>query len=147
MEVACKDSVFGEMKYRHRWYKEQPITAFGKNWVIKVVAKAYSGKAITAEQQKAYKAFCAKEKEAFGLAGEQLKSYVNDNLQKLSAYWNGAREVDDIRELAQMVTPQSLLFKQDGTTILLLDCEWDVEHGVAVELFPRVAVGPQVAFL
>lgn len=147
MEITYKDSVFGEMKYRHRWYKEQSVTAFGKSWKIKVVAKAYSGKGITEEQQKAYKAFCEKEKEALTLAGEQLKSYVNDNLQELSAYWEEARKVGDISELAQIVTPRSLLFKQDGTSILLLDCAWDTEHGVAVELFPEVAVGSQDAFL
>lgn len=41
-EAKCNDAVFGEMTYRHRWYKEQEISIFGQTWNITVVAKAYS---------------------------------------------------------------------------------------------------------
>lgn len=55
--------------------------------------------------------------------------------------------VNKIIELAQMVTPKTLLFKQDGTTLMLLDCVWDEEGGIAVKLAPQVAIGPQDIFL
>jgi hypothetical protein len=45
------------------------------------------------------------------------------------------------------VTPKTLLFKQDGTTLLLLECDWDIDNGVAVKLSPEVAVGGQDLFL
>ena len=120
---------------------------FGKEWDITVDAKAYSGKTITEEQQKAYLNFTAKEKEMVGIVGEQLKSYVNRNLTELATYWVSARAVVNVNELGQMVTPKTLLFKQDGSTIMLFDCVWDIDGGVAVKLTPEVAVGSQDLFL
>ncbi len=81
METICKDRVFGEMTYKHRWYKQQSVTMFGKSWNIKVVAKAYSGKRITEEQRRAYRIFSEKEEEVLKRVGEKLKSYVNDSLE------------------------------------------------------------------
>lgn len=147
MEATCKDTAFGEMSYNHRWFKKQTIMMFGKEWDITVDAKAYSGKTITEEQQKAYLNFTAKEKEMVGIVGEQLKSYVNRNLTELATYWVSARAVVNVNELGQMVTPKTLLFKQDGSTIMLFDCVWDIDGGVAVKLTPEVAVGSQDLFL
>lgn len=147
MEATCKDNVFGEMSYKHRWYKQQSISMFGKDWNITVAAKAYSGKPITEEQQKAYTSFYENEKDMVNTIGEQLKSYVNENLSSLAEYWMGARAIVNVNELAQMVTPKTLLFKQDGTTLILLDCVWDIENGMAVKLNPNVAVGSQDLFL
>ena len=147
MEATCKDIVFGEMSYKHRWYKQQTISMFGKEWTITVAAKAYSGKPITAGEQNAYKNFMENENKMIAVIGEQLKQYVNNNLQDLAGYWIGARSVNKIIELAQMVTPKTLLFKQDGTTLMLLDCVWDEESGIAVKLAPEVAIGPQDIFL
>ncbi len=147
MQATCKDSAFGEMTYKHRWFKQQSISMFGKEWIITVAAKAYSGKPITEEQRKAYLFFCANEKDMVHIVGEQLKEYVNENLSVLAEYWMGARNVVNINELAQMVTPKTLLFKQDGTTLFLLDCVWDVEGGMAVKLKPDIAVGCQDLFL
>lgn len=147
MEATCKDSVFGEMSYSHRWYKKQTISMFGKDWTITVAAKAYSGKPITEEQKKAYALFMKNEKEMIDSIGDQLKSYVRENLSSLAEYWISARAIVNISELAQMVAPKTLLFKQDGTIIMLLDCVWDIEGGMAVKLTPNVAVGSQDLFL
>lgn len=147
MEATCNDAVFGEMTYKHRWYKQQNISMFGKYWNITVSAKAYSGKPITEAEKNAYKNFVTNEAEMVTIIGEQLKQYVNGNLQELATYWMGARNVNQVVELAQMVTPKTLLFKQDGTTIMLLDCVWDEDNGIAVKLAPEVAVGSQDIFL
>lgn len=147
MEATCNDAVFGEMTYKHRWYKQQNISMFGRNWNITVSAKAYSGKPITECEQNAYKNFVSNEAEMVTIIGEQLKQYVNGNLQELANYWMGARNVNQIVELAQMVTPKTLLIKQDGTTIMLLDCVWDEDNGIAVKLTPEIAVGSQDIFL
>ena len=147
MESTCNDVVFGEMSYKHRWYKQQKISIFGKEWDIAVAAKAYSGKPITEAEQNAYKYFEENESKMVTVIGNQLKQYVNDNLQELATYWMGARSVNQIVELAQMVTPKTLLFKQDGTTVMLLDCLWDEDSGIAVKLAPEVAVGSQDIFL
>lgn len=147
MEATCKDNVFGEMSYKHRWYKQQSISMFGEDWNITVAAKAYLGKPITEEQRKAYATFCKNEKDMVDTIGEQLKSYVNENLITLAEYWLGARTIVNVTDLAQMVIPKTLLFKQDGTTLFLFDCVWDIESGIAVELAPNVAVGSQDIFL
>lgn len=147
MEATCKDNAFGEMSYKHRWYKQQSISMFGKDWTITIAAKAYSGKPITKEQRKAYTAFCKNEKDMVNTIGEQLKSYVNENLNSLAEYWIGARAVFNVNELVQMVTPKTILFKQDGTTLALLDCVWDIENGIAVKLTPTIDVGSQDLFL
>ena len=147
MEAICKDSVFGEKAYKHRWYKQQSLSMFGREWTITIAAKAYSGKPITEEQQKAYSYFMRNEKEMIDIIGEQLKCYVNENLSTLAEYWISARNVTNISELAQMVTPKTLLFKQDGSTLMLLDCVWDVESGMAVKLTPNIEVGSQDLFL
>lgn len=147
MEATCNDAVFGEMSYKHRWYKQQKIYMFGKEWDITVAAKAYSGKPITEDEQNAYKNFKENEAKMVTIIGEQLKQYVNGNIQDLATYWMGARSVNQIVELAQMATPKTLLFKQDGTTVMLLDCVWDEESGIAVKLAPEVAIGSQDLFL
>lgn len=147
MESNYKDAIFGEMTYKHRWYKQQKLMMFGKEWNVTVAAKAYSGKPITEEQQKSYSNFYNNESAMVNTIGEKLKEYINTNLQELAVYWMGARLVNTVNELAQIVTPKTLLFKQDGTTIMLLDCIWDEEHGIAVKLVPEVSVGSQDLFL
>lgn len=147
MEVSYKDSAFGEMTYKHRWYKRQLISLFGKKWNITIAAKAYSRKPITEAQQNSYMNFWKNKDEMANIIAEKLREYINTNIQELAAYWVGARTVNSIKELTQMTTPKTLLFKQDGATIMLLDCVWDEDHGVAVKLTPNVAVGSQDLFL
>lgn len=147
MENICNDSVFGEMTYRHSWNKKGNISMFGKTWDIIISVKAYSGKPITECEQEAYKDFLKNETDIVNVMTEQLKKYINDNLLDLSEYWPGARSVDQVEELAQMVTPKTLLFKQDGTTIMLFDCVWDIDNGLAIQITPEIAIGLQETFL
>lgn len=147
MEIKCNDPIFGEMFYKHGWFKNQSIFIFGKNWDIKISAKAFSQKPINETEQNAYKNFMENETKFIEIAEIQLKDYVNNNLHELSEYWIGARRVKDITELAQMVTPKSLLFKQDGSVIMLLDCVWDVENGIGIKLIPDISVASQDIFL
>ena len=147
METLCNDAVFGVMQYKHRWIKRQTISVFGKEWEVTVAAKAYSGKPITKEQQDAYKRFSEKESTEIATIEKTILAYVNDNIKELSTEWVGARKISAITDLAQVVMPKTILFKQDGTTIMLFDCVWDVESGLAVELYPEVKVGSQDLFL
>lgn len=147
MQTSCNDAAFGVMQYKHRWIKRQTISAFGKEWEVTVAAKAYSGKPITKEQQDAYKRFSEKESTEIATIEKTILSYVNDNIKELSTEWVGARKISAITDLAQVVMPKTILFKQDGTTIMLFDCVWDVESGLAVELYPEVKIGSQDLFL
>lgn len=146
-EIKCNDSVFGEMSYKHRWYKEQKINIFGQTWDINVAAQSYSGKPITKEQQNSYSKYMQNESDYIAIVENELKSYVNNNLNELAVYWAGARRIEEKEELSQVVTPRTLLFKQDGTVVLLLNCVWDVENGIGVKIIPHLLTGIQDMFL
>lgn len=147
MEVSINDAVFGEMKYRHRWYKNAEINLFGKVWNITIAAKAYSGKAITDEQRRSYQ-WCEANYESISKKiYEMIIGYINANCEELSAAWFGARRIDTASELSGIVTPTSLLIKQDGTAIMLFNCIWDKEHGIGVQICPEYSIGSQDIYL
>lgn len=143
METTCHDAVFGTMTYKHSWVKPGTLLLFGKEWKISVDAAAYSGKQITSEQRDSYRKFVDDEAKLLKTAEQQLKKYVKENLEEL-------REMNpDINadKVADMVEPRTLLFKQNGTAVLLLECIWDEENGIAVELLPDSRIGAQELFL
>jgi hypothetical protein len=146
MNATYIDPVFGEMQYKHRWYKEEKIVLFDSDWMITVAAKAYSGKPITDQQRVSYKQFSDNYDEMADIIAKQIVEYINENCESLAAYWIGARTVSSAYELSQIVRPKTLLIKQDGTTMLLLDCPWE-EGGIAVQVLPDVQIGPQDMFL
>lgn len=147
MEVKCSDPVFGEMNYRHRWYKKDTISLFSKEWNVTVAAKAYSGKPISDSQRDSYKQFVKQ----YGSYAEKIRSliteYINKNCVGLAATWSGARMVKNAEDLIGIVRPTSVLFKQDGSVIVLFDCVWDEEHGIAVQIIPTFDIGSQDVFL
>lgn len=61
--------------------------------------------------------------------------FINNKGAELSATWFGARTINMIDELPEVVTPKTILFRQDGITITFLDCPWDVEHRLRFKLF------------
>ncbi|MCC8152373.1 MAG: hypothetical protein LIO96_13270 [Lachnospiraceae bacterium] len=147
MEKKCMDAVFGEMTYKHRWVRKQDEIIFGKKYEITVAAKAFSGKPITDEQRSAYQEFTKKKSVYFDMAGTLLIEYINSNLKEMAQYQTDAGCMEDAVELSRVVTPKTLLFKQDGTMLLLLECIWDEEDGMAVQLLPEAKVGRQDLFL
>ena len=147
MEVTCNDAVFGEMSYKHRWYKQDKISLFGTEWAISTVAKAYSGKPITDQQRDSYNRFTKQATTIAAHAAALIIEYINSNCEELSLTWAGARMVNRAEDLPGIVQPTSLLFKQDGTTLILFNCAWDEEHGLAVQVFPDYEIGCQDVFL
>jgi hypothetical protein len=135
------------MTYKHRWFKKETVDLFGKKWDLTIAAKSYSGKPITDEQRNSYTDFLTKAKEYDTQTAELIMQYINDNCEEFSLTWFGARKVSSQIELSEIVVPKTILFKPDGTTLILLDCPWDEEHGLAVQLTPEYAVGSQDLFL
>lgn len=41
--------------------------------------------------------------------------------------WPAAKKIQDASELSTVLMPTSLLFKQDGTTLLLFECAWEIQ--------------------
>ena len=50
-------------------------------------------------------------------------------------------------DLANITIPKTFLFKQNGDFLVLFDCVWDIEHGLAVQVFPEYKIGTQDCFL
>lgn len=147
MEIKCMDTVFGEMKYKYRWYKMDILNMFGKDWTITVAAKAYSGKPITNEQRESYKWFKNNYDYICKRFTDSLKCYINQNCEQMAMTWIGARMINYDTELCQIVVPKTLLFKQDGSIIILFDCVWDPEHGLGIQILPELVIGSQDTFL
>lgn len=36
---------------------------------------------------------------------------------------------------------------QDGDTVLLFDTDYDIENGLGIQIYPKIEIGPQDAFL
>jgi hypothetical protein len=144
---TCIDAEFGEMKYKHKWFKEQSISLFGKKWNIIISAMSYLGKPINEAERQAYRKYMENESDYSYTIAEQLKMYINNNLYNISEYWAEAHKIEKPSDLVKVVIPRSLVFQQDGTTIMMLDCIWDSEHGIAVEVIPEVKTGSQDYFL
>ena len=146
MDVTVTDSVFGEMTYKHRWFKFEILNIFGENFSVNIVAKAFSGKSITDEQREAYAWFKENFAKVDTVMTELATSYINENCQEFAVYWSGARMVNSASDLAQILTPKSVIFAKDGGILVLFDCPWD-EHGIAIQLKPDVDIGSQDMFL
>ena len=146
MDNICMDHVFGTMKYKHRWFKDEIISIFNRDYNIKIVAKAYFGKPITEQQRVSYLKFKNEYQDFINRVTNLMLSYVNDNAENLSSVWEGAKKIKSDNELQGLVKPTSLLIKQDGTTVMMFDCQWD-EHGIGVQIIPDFQIGSQDIFL
>ena len=71
----------------------------------------------------------------------------NENFDVLCFNWPAAKKIQDASELSTVLMPTSLLFKQDGTTLLLFECAWDTDAGFAVQIYPDWEMGRQDLFL
>lgn len=129
------DEVFGEMVYQSGWKKAEMLTIFGRETRIETIARAFSGKPIQNVQREAYLRFCAEKEKYIETAEEAVRLYVEDN---------NLSEQTDLSNLAQLT---ALCIDYDGTVLLLFECGWDEEDGLAVKLTPPVEVGPQYLYL
>ena len=146
-QKAVNNSVFGLMEYDFQWEKIEKVSIFKKEYDITISAEAYSEENISKKQEESYLKFKENEKSYIGTIENKLKEYINENLEDLATYWVGARKIINITDLAKVVEPKSILFQQDGTILFLAECEWDIENGIAVKLYPEVEVGPQDLFI
>ena len=57
MLKTINDSVFGEISYKHSWFKEDEVVFFGKLQKVKIKIKAFKGEEILQSQRDNYKIF------------------------------------------------------------------------------------------
>ena len=146
-QKVVNNSVFGLMEYDFQWEKIEKVSIFKKEYDITISAEAYSEENISKKQQETNIKFKENEKSYIGTIENKLKEYINENLEDLATYWVGARKIINTSDLTKVVEPKSILFQQDGSIIFLAECEWDIENGIAVKLYPEVEVGPQDIFI
>ena len=146
-QKAVNNSVFGLMEYDFQWEKTGKISIFKKEYDISIIVEAFPDEDISKEQEESYLKFKENEKIYIETIENHLKEYINENLEDLATYWVGARKIINITDLAKVIEPKSILFQQDGTILFLAECEWDIENGIAVKLYPEVEVGPQDIFI
>ena len=146
-QKAINNMVFGLMQYDYQWEKFERINIFKKEQDISIIVEAFPDEDISKEQEESYLKFKENKKIYIETIENHLKEYINENLEDLASYWVGARKIINITDLAKVVEPKSILFQQDGTIVFLAECEWDIENGIAVKLYPEVEVGPQDVFI
>ena len=140
------DPVFGEMEYKHGWFKNSVINLFGKNWNIKLTAQAYSEKNINNIQRENYSWF----KQNFTNLQDKIfnltKNYINNYLDKELEIQSNIKQVNTMNDLLKFVALKTILIDIEGSIILLLDFNMD-EQGIGIKLYPRMDIGPQDIFL
>lgn len=146
-QKVVNNSIFGLMEYDFQWEKIEKVSIFKKEYNITIIAEAFPDEDISKEQEESYLKFKKNEKSYIETIENKLKEYINENLEDLATYWVGARKIINISDLAKVVEPKSILFQQNGTIVFLAECEWDVENGIAVKLYPEVEVGSQDIFI
>ena len=95
----------------------------------------------------AYKRFQENKQAMLNLLAEKVIEFINENFDVLRFNWPEAKKIQDASELSTVLMPTSLLFKQDGTTLLLFECAWDTDAGFAVQIYPDWEMGRQDLFL
>jgi hypothetical protein len=140
---SLKDSIFGDMVFKHGWNKEEKINFWNKEMVLKISAAAYTGEGIDEIQRKNYKDFIDNKMDISQKSLQAVRQYVEDNREDIEMYVQTDTSLDNVREL---VSPKKVLFKKDGSYGILCDCKWDIEHGLVIKL-PEYKVGPQDIFL
>ncbi|MGN0421674.1 MAG: DUF6985 domain-containing protein [Lachnospiraceae bacterium] len=129
------DRVFGKVEYDYGWCTPETIELFGKSYDITCVASAYKNEMISRQQRAQYAAFKEKRKEVLVQVEEIIKQYVQKNYADYSG------------RLKESIIPRELIFHQNGDTGILFDCEWDIETGIVVGIFPQLSIINPDSFL
>ncbi len=135
---TINDNIFGLMEYKHRWVKSETINFFGINSNVTIAAKAYKEKPITDEQRNSYTKFKSELKMLSDKAKVETIKYFS-NVEK--------KQIVSESELNSILRLKTVLFMQDGETVLLFDSSLDDDNGIGIQLYPNIQVGPQDTFL
>lgn len=122
--------VLGNLPFDYGWVKSIDFHFFKQEITIPCVFSASKNEVISDEQKHAYTLF------------QQKQTYFEDRVRILLNHYFVENHID-----LPDLSPRKFLFQRDGSFGLLLDCNWDEEHGIAVVLNPFEEVGMQDIFL
>lgn len=122
------DRVFGKVEYDYGWYVPIKVKLFDALCPINCVASAYKNETINKNQRSQYTLFKENEKEILKNVEHTIKEYVALNYPEYSL------------RLSESIVPKELIFQQNGDTGIFFECEWDIETGIVVGIFPEVKI-------
>lgn len=122
------DRVFGKVEYDYGWCVPTELTLFDIQYKVTCVASAYKNETINKLQRSQYARYKENEKEILKNIEQIIKEYVDKNHSDYSL------------KLRECLTPKEMIFHQNGDTGIFFECEWDVETGVVVGIFPRIGI-------
>lgn len=131
------DLVFGKVKYDYGWTKPLCVSLWNNKYIISCVASAYKGQEIIEIQQRQYSDFEGRSAEIESQICKAVELYYKENIAK----------PDSPAHVMAHVKPTELVFQRDGSYGMLFDCDWDIENGIVVCIYPQIKVGPQDIFL
>lgn len=122
------DRIFGKIEYDYGWCSPIKIELFNTIYDITCVASAYKNETINRNQRSKYTLFKESEKETLVKVENKVKEYVEQNFP------------DYLKKIKESLVPKELIFQQNGDVGILFDCEWDVETGIVVGIFPEIKI-------
>ena len=133
------DPIFGEMEYRYSWKRNMIIRSFGQEFQVELNVNDLDEEGILDTQRDAYRK-----------VENNISQYIDDNSDKLADYCVGTFALTNISSptILSHLRPKTLVFQRDGTWGVLFDCDYDIEHGIALYFKKEdVFVGVQDDFL
>lgn len=146
MNRIVNDQVFGQMEYKHRWVKKEKLYFWGEEKELMIIAKAFSGKPIVDQQRSAYLEF---KRCLFQISSKTetiVKEYVSKHLEEIRS-WDETFQFSQLKSLYEIITPISVVFRNNGEVFLLCECVWEQESGIGIGIVPEYVVAVQEYFL
>lgn len=123
LTTKVDDAVFGEMEYKHSWYRTQSVYWWGGvNLNVNITAHAYTGKGITDQQRASFSEY----QKNIDNVIEKSIPIISDNLRSIF----DADYTEE--ELFRKLVPRTVLFLENGDWGILFDTDIDIEHGIAL---------------
>lgn len=136
--MTRNDIVFGQMEYANSWVKTEMQFFFGRELLVRIVARAFADEEISEEQRLAYKRYLDNQNEYIRNTPSVLLAYYLDNYD----YIESTVEIPDVinREnineelIVKLIKVRTIYFDREGQYGWLCDCAWDEEHGICILL-------------
>lgn len=122
-----KDKVFGTLTFNHGWVKKETLPLWGKEYEIDIRTSSYPNQEPNDNQKKAYQNFSS-----------SMPTVSEESLVKIALFlmsdpdsgFQGSLEWV-MNEVSKHVTPEEVLFFQDGSYALECIADWN-DDGIAV---------------
>ena len=149
---STQDPAFGLMTFKtFGWEKEDTLEIWGRIFNITIVAHDGDYEGITAEQQEAYLSI----KDSFPKIIEDNFMMIVEFCKILAEDYEGEDDDDDkdygdlaIEDVTSSLELTDIMFKEDGSWGILMECIYEEEHGVALYFEDgEMQIGQQNEFL